>query len=90
MLAEQRRLGPEPGALLALALFGGQPESQLDSAFSDTEWRAAVGDYVSAAVTLCLAVSDSPAHYELRMEYPCPLINVKPFSFLKEFMTRNA
>jgi hypothetical protein len=35
--AEQRRLGPEPGALLALALFGGQPESRLDSALSDAE-----------------------------------------------------
>jgi hypothetical protein len=35
--AEQRRLGPEPGALLALALFGGEPESRLDLAFAATE-----------------------------------------------------
>jgi hypothetical protein len=63
--AEQRRLGPEPGALLALALFGGQPESQLDSTLSAAEWRAAVDDYVAAAATLCLAVGDSPADLDV-------------------------
>jgi hypothetical protein len=63
--AEQRRLGPEPGALLALALFGGQPESQWDSALSATEWRVAVDDYVAAAATLCLAVGDAPADLDV-------------------------
>jgi hypothetical protein len=42
--AGQRRLGPEPGALLALALFGGQPESRLDLAFSEADWRGAVDE----------------------------------------------
>jgi hypothetical protein len=63
--AGQRRLGPEKGALLALSLFGGQPESRLDAAFSATEWSAAVDDIVAAAATLCLAVGDSPRGLEL-------------------------
>ena len=63
--AGQRRLGPETGALLALSLFGGQPESRLDSAFSDAEWSAAVAGLVTAAATLCLAVGDSPRGLEL-------------------------
>ena len=63
--AEQRCLGPEPGALLALALFGGQPDSRLDPLFSVTEWRAAVDSYVAAAATLCLAVGDSPAELDI-------------------------
>jgi hypothetical protein len=63
--AGQRRLGPEKGALLALSLFGGHPKSRLDSAFSATEWSAAVDDIVAAAATLCLAVGDSPRGLEL-------------------------
>jgi hypothetical protein len=72
--AEQRRLGPEPGALLALSLFGGQPESRLDSVFSDTEWRAAVEVYVSAAATLCLAVSDSPTGLDVSVPLTMDII----------------
>ncbi len=63
--AEQRRVGPEPGALLALALFGGQPESGLDPSFTAAEWRAAVDGYVAAGATLCLAVGDSPAGLDI-------------------------
>lgn len=72
--AEQRRLGPEPGAWLALALFGGQPESRLDSAFSDTEWRTAVEVYVSAAATLCLAVGDSPPGLDISVPLTMDII----------------
>jgi hypothetical protein len=63
--AEQRRLGPEPGALLALALFGGQPDSSLDPDFTAAEWLAAVDGYVAAGATLCLAVGDSPAGLDI-------------------------
>jgi hypothetical protein len=72
--AEQRRLGPEPGALLALTLFGGQPESRLDSAFTAAEWRAAVDGYVAAAATLCLAVGDSPAGLDISVPLTMDLI----------------
>ena len=72
--AEQRRLGPEPGALLALALFGGQPESRLDLAFAATEWRAAVEGYVAAAATLCLAVGDSPADLDISVPLTMDII----------------
>ena len=63
--AERRRLGPEPGALLALALFGGQPESRLDAAFSDAEWRRAADDLLVGIATVCLAVGDSPAGLDI-------------------------
>ena len=72
--AGQRRLGPEPGALLALALFGGQPESRLDSAFSEAEWRGAVTEYVAGAAVLCLAVGDSPAGLELSVPLTTDII----------------
>jgi hypothetical protein len=72
--AEQRRLGPEPGALLALALFGGQPESRLDSAFTAAEWRAAVDGYVAAGATLCLAVVDSPAGLDISVPLTIDII----------------
>jgi hypothetical protein len=72
--AGQRRLGPEPGALLALALFGGQPESRLDSAFSDAEWRAAVGEYVAGAATLCLAVGEAPAGLDVSVALTTDII----------------
>ena len=72
--AGQRRLDPEPGALLALALFGGQPESRLDSAFSDAEWSAAVEDLVAGAATLCLAVGDSPAGSEISLPLTTDII----------------
>ena len=72
--AEQRRLGPEPGALLALALFGGQPESRLDSALEAAEWRAAVDGYVAAAATLCLAVGDSPADLDISVPLTMDII----------------
>jgi hypothetical protein len=67
-------LGPEPGALLALTLFGGQPESRLDSAFTAAEWRAAVDGYVAAAATLCLAVGDSPAGLDISVPLTMDLI----------------
>jgi hypothetical protein len=70
--AGQRRLGPEPGALLAL--FGGQPESRLDSVFSDAEWHAAVDNYVAGAATLCLAVGDSPAGLDLSIPLTTDII----------------
>ena len=72
--AEQRRLGPEPGALLALALFGSQPESRLDSALETAEWRAAVDGYVAAAATLCLAVGDSPAVLDISVPLTMDII----------------
>jgi hypothetical protein len=72
--AEKRCLGPEPGALLALALFGGQPDSQLDPLFSATEWRAAVDSYVAAAATLCLAVGDSPAVLDISVPLTMDII----------------
>ena len=72
--AEQRRVGPEPGALLALTLFGGQPESRLDSAFTAVEWREAVDGYVAAAATLCLAVGDSPAGLDISVPLTMDLI----------------
>jgi hypothetical protein len=55
----------EPGALLALALFGGQPVSGLDPSFTAAEWRAAVDGYVAAGATLGLAVGDSPAGLDI-------------------------
>ena len=72
--AEQRRLGPEPGALLALALFGGQPESRLDSAFTAAEWQAAVDSYVAAGATLCLAVGDSPTGLDISVPLTMDII----------------
>jgi hypothetical protein len=72
--AGQRRLGPEKGALLALSLFGGQPESRLDSAFSEAEWGAAVEDLVAGAATLCLAVGDSHAGSEISLPLTTDII----------------
>jgi hypothetical protein len=72
--AEKRCLGPEPGALLALALFGGQPDSQLDPLFSAAEWRAAVDSYVAAAATLCLAVGDSPSELDISVSLTMDII----------------
>jgi hypothetical protein len=72
--AEQRRLGPEPGALLALSMFGGQLESRLDAAFTASEWRAAVDGYVAAGATLCLAVGDSIAGLDISVSLTLDII----------------
>ena len=71
---EQRRLGPDKGAGLALALFGGQPEPRLDTAFSAPEWNEAVDRCVQAAATLCLAVGDSPMGLDISVPLTMDLV----------------
>jgi hypothetical protein len=60
--AEHRRCGPDPGALLAKALFGFATDERLMLSFTRHEWvDAACGTLGPALATLCLAIDDVKA-----------------------------
>jgi hypothetical protein len=73
--AEHRRCGPDPGVLLAKALFGFDFDSRLTISRTRHEWiDDTCGMLGPALITLCLAVDDVNSHVDLSEKLTMDLV----------------
>ena len=73
--AEHRRCGPDPGRLLAKALFGFEFDGQLMISRPRHEWVDDACDLLRPALaTLCLAIDDVNSHVDLSEELTMDLV----------------
>ena len=73
--AEVRRCGPNPGMLLAKALFGFDFDNWLMLSHTHDEWiDMAGGMLMSALASLCLAIDDVNSHVDLSEELTTDLV----------------
>ena len=73
--AEHRRCGPDPGRLLAKALFGFEFDGQLMISRPRHEWVDDACDLLRPALaTLCLAIGDVNSHVDLSEELTMDLV----------------
>jgi hypothetical protein len=73
--AEVRRCGPQPGMLLAKALFGFDFDGRLMLARSHDQWMDLAGGMLGPALaTLCLAIDDVNSHVDLSEELTTDIV----------------
>ena len=75
--AQCRRCGPNPGVLLAKALFGFDYDDRRMLAFSHDEWvdyATAGGGLGTALATFCLAIEDTPMGNDLSVDLTIDIV----------------